>query len=65
MLTVVIILLILNILLNLAVGFLTIIVLGELKATEKFRFEFEPFVLPDNPSQGGDTIRNSTQTQFN
>lgn len=65
MLTVVIILLILNILLNLAVGFLTIIVLGELKATEKFRFEFEPFVLSDNLKPGEDTIRNSTQTQLN
>jgi hypothetical protein len=48
MLSAIIILLILNILLNLITGFLCLIVLGHFGGLKSFRFEFEPFVLPDD-----------------
>ncbi len=53
MLTVIVILLILSILLNLAVGFLVIIALGEFGALEKYRFEFGPVISSEteNPSE--------------
>ncbi len=64
MLTVIIILLILNILLNLAVGFLVVIALGELGALEKYRFEFGPIISTDDTKPGGDAMQNATQKQF-
>lgn len=42
MLTLITILLVLNTLLNLMIGFLLIVLFGELNAVEKFRFEFAP-----------------------
>ncbi len=64
MLTVIIILLVLNILLNLAVGFLVVIALGDLGALEKYRFEFEPVVSIGDTKPGGDAMRNAVQKQF-
>jgi hypothetical protein len=64
MLTVIIILLLLNTLLNLAVGFLIIVALGELGASEKYRFEFGPVVSSDDTKPGGDAMRDATQEQF-
>ncbi|MBA3786413.1 MAG: hypothetical protein H0X15_12920 [Acidobacteria bacterium] len=51
MLTVIIILLVLIILMNLAIGFLIIIALGELGASEKYRFEFGPVVSSDDSKE--------------
>ena len=64
MLTVIIILLILNILLNAAVGFLVIIALGEFGALEKYRFEFGPIISSDDTKLGEDEMRNAGQKQF-
>ena len=64
MLTAIVILLILNILLNLAIGFLVVIALGELGALEKYRFEFGPVISSDDTKPGEDAMRNATQKQF-
>ena len=64
MLTVIVILLILSILLNLAVGFLVVIALGELGALEKYRFEFGPIISTDDTKLGGHAMRNAAQKQF-
>lgn len=56
MLTVIVILLVINILLNLVVGFLIVIALGECGALEKYRFEFEPVILSDEMKYGGDAV---------
>ena len=64
MLTAIVILLILNILLNLAIGFLVVIALGELGAMEKYRFEFGPVISSDDTKLGEDAMRNATQKQF-
>lgn len=52
MLTVIVILLVLSILLNLAVGILIIIALGEFGALEKYRFELEPVIPTDDVKHG-------------
>lgn len=57
MLTIIVILLVLNILLNLAVGILVIFSLGEFGALEKYRFEFGPIVTPDDVKRDEDAIR--------
>ncbi len=64
MLTVIIILLVLIILLNLAIGFLIIIVLGELGALEKYRFELGPVISSDDIKPDGDTMQNTIQKQY-
>jgi uncharacterized membrane protein YqiK len=64
MLTAIIILLILNILLNLAIGFLVVIALGELGALEKYRFEFGPIISLDDTKPGGDVMQSGSQKQF-
>ena len=64
MLTVIIILLILNILLNLGIGFVIVIALGELGALEKYRFEFGPVISSDDTKSGGDAMQNTIQKQF-
>ncbi len=64
MLTVIVILLVSSLLLNLAVGFLVIVALGEFGALEKYRFEFGPVVSSDDTKPSGDTMRNVTQEQF-
>ena len=64
MLTVIIILLILNILLNLAIGFLIIVALGELGALEKYRFELGPVISSDDTKSGEDVMQNTVQKQF-
>ncbi len=64
MLTVIVILLVLNTLLNLAVGFLNIIVLGELDASKKYRFEFESIISSDLVKHDGVRTRNAAQKQF-
>jgi uncharacterized membrane protein YqiK len=64
MLTVIIILLVLIILLNLAIGFLMVIALGELGALEKYRFEFGPVISSDDTKPDGDAMRDATQEQF-
>ncbi len=64
MLTVIVILLVLSILLNLAVGFLIIVALGELGALEKYRFEFGTIISTDDTKLGGDAMRNADQKQF-
>jgi len=61
MLTVIIILLVLNILLNLAIGFLIIVALGELGALEKYRFEFGPVISSDDTKPGGDAMQSQTK----
>lgn len=64
MLTAIVILLVLNILLNLAIGFLIVIALGELGASKKYRFEFEPVNSSDDMTGGGDRTLNAAQKQF-
>jgi hypothetical protein len=64
MLTVIIILLLLNTLLNLAIGFLIIVALGELGASEKYRFELGPVISSDDTKSGEDAMQNTVQKQF-
>ena len=64
MLTAIIILLILNILLNLVIGILIVVALGELGASKKYRFEFEPVILSDDMKHGSYPKQNAAQKQF-
>lgn len=61
MLAVIIILLSLNILLNLAVGFLLVIALGELGTLKKYRFEFGSTISADNDDFDCGAARNAVQ----
>ena len=64
MLTVIIILLVLIILLNLAIGFLMVIALGELGALEKYRFELGPIISSEDIKPDEDAMQNAVQKQF-
>jgi len=64
MLTAIIILLILNILLNLAIGILIVVALGELGASKKYRFEFEPFISSDDTTRAGERTQSVARKQF-
>lgn len=59
MLTVIIILLIFNTLLNLSVGFLIIIAIGEFGAFNKFRIEFGNIVRPNDADTGENKMQNA------
>lgn len=59
MLTVIIILLIFNTLLNLSVGFLIIVALGEFGSLNKFRIEFGDVVRSDDADTGGNKMQNA------
>jgi len=63
MLTAIIILLVLNILLNLAIGIIIVVALGDFCASKKYRFEFEPAASSDR-KHGDNAIQDAAQKQF-
>lgn len=64
MLTAIIILLVLNILLNLAIGIIIVVALGDFGASKKYRFEFEPAASSNDRKHGDDAIEDAAQKQF-
>jgi hypothetical protein len=64
MLTVIVILLVLSVLLNLAIGILIVVAFGDLDAAKKYRFEFEPAESPNDRKHGDDAIQDAAQKQF-
>ena len=63
MLTAIIILLVLNILLNLAIGIIIVVALGDFGASKKYCFEFEPAASNDR-KHGDNAIQDAARKQF-